>query len=251
MKSALMFAIALVVAAAAAPGCVTDLGEDTANVTDCDGAYTDTHGYCRAPNGRFASGACCATAACELDGAYTDTHGYCRAPNGRFAPEACCATAACEFDAVAVLEQQGIDEIQALFPEDEVCPQATEYDGDVTFEAALDAAIESFVFDDDDIESPLALLADVDPADDTVCPDGTNSDRVRCYLGRNSSRLAITYRDGEVHDNVYPAEYRESIEDNWVFFLYVPELSDHLHWAVVQRFRSFEGDVMVSNYGFN
>ena len=63
--------------------------------------------------------------------------------------------------------------------------------------------------------------------------------------------MAITYRDGEVHDNVYPAEYQESIEDNWVFFLSMPELSDHLYWAVVQRFRSSEGGVIVSNYGFN
>ena len=33
-------------------------------------------------------------------------------------------------------------------------------------------------------------------------------------------------------DNV-GAKYRESVEDNWVFFVRLQELSDHLHWAVV------------------
>jgi hypothetical protein len=88
-----MLAMALFFAASAVPACGPEYGQDTANVTanvtDCEGAYTDVYGYCRAPNGRFTFRACCEAPACELD-------------------------------AETVLEQQDIDEIQALFPEGEV-----------------------------------------------------------------------------------------------------------------------------------
>ncbi len=241
-------AFALLLVAVCLSGCGEDPGSSAEFATACDGAYRDANDYCRTPDGRFAKSACCDA---NCDGAYSDDHGYCRLPNGQFATRSCCESASCTFDADAVLQDQGLDQIASLFPADEVCAQTDSFDGDVSFGDALSATIASFLLDGSDIESPLELMANIPPEDDAVCPDGTPNERVFCYLNRSSTLLAITYQDGEVHGDVYPAENVESVHDNWIFYLYMPELSDHLRWAVVQRQRNAEGDVVVFNYGFN
>jgi len=113
------------------------------------------------------------------------------------------------------------------------------------FSAALDAALKSFIEDGEDYESPRALL--LDSEDDRACPQEDHADRVRCYLAQPESYLAIVSRRDDPEDDIYPPEHGESIEDNWVFYLRLPNLSDHLFWAVVPN--EYIGD--VQNYGFN
>ena len=48
-------------------------------------------------------------------------------------------------------------------------------------------------------------------------------------------------------EDVYPPENGESVNDNWVFMLQLPTLSDHLFWAIVDR----NGVKETYNYGFN
>ena len=120
------------------------------------------------------------------------------------------------------------------------------YEGTVSFADALDAAIQSFIEDGDDIESPRSILLDAD--DDPECPQEDLADRVRCYMSRSDSHLAIVHDDiGNEQPRVYPPENGESIAEYWIFFLEMDRLSDHFFWAIVDR-----NDVSnVRNYGFN
>ena len=45
--------------------CGDSPAETTGFSVGCEGAYEDAHGYCRAPDGRFANGSCCETACGE------------------------------------------------------------------------------------------------------------------------------------------------------------------------------------------
>jgi len=68
-----------------------------------------------------------------------------------------------------------------------------------------------------DIESPYSLVADV--GSEPPCTSDDPVENVRCYMNRGTSRLAITFRDGAVHDGVRPPENLESLQEHWVFFL--------------------------------
>lgn len=152
-----------------------------------------------------------------------------------------------DIDAIVerVLSDHGIEGITAAFPLQEVLAQMQqEFSNAVSFEDALGAAIDSFLNDGQDPESPLMIVEDVD---EEPCISDNLTERVRCWMNRSSSVLAIVYRDGQVHDGVYPPEVGESIAENWVFFLKMSDLSDHLIWAIVDR----SGQRSTYNYGFN
>ena len=51
---------------------------------------------------------------------------------------------------------------------------------------------------------------------------------------------------GKNNPATYPPEQKESLEKNWIFFLKIKVLSDHLFWVIVDR---TSGESYV--YGFN
>ena len=52
----------------------------------------------------------------------------------------------------------------------------------------------------------------------------------------------------ERENSTVPApEDGERVEENWIFVLSLPDLSDHIYWAIVDR----EGKLPAYNYGFN
>ena len=126
----------------------------------------------------------------------------------------------------------------ADFDEAETRTQAEEFGEQVTFEAALNAALRSYLEDGSEPDSPLALL---EFTDGPPCEAGTPEDRVRCFLDHPTTTVALVGARG------FPAEQGESIVENWVITLDIPRLSDHLHWAIVDR----TGVTPAYNYGFN
>jgi len=64
--------------------------------------------------------------------------------------------------------------------------------------------------------------------------------RLNEYLNRGGTELRLL-------SGYERAEHGESVRENWIFFLWIPDLSDHEHWAVVNR----SGGGQVYNYGFN
>lgn len=64
----------------------------------------------------------------------------------------------------------------------------------------------------------------------------------------NSETLVLTLDNGLDEDGeTWMPEGGESVVDNWVFRLYIPNLSDHIYWAVVDQ----TGARAAYNYGFN
>ncbi len=199
--------------------------------------------------------------AAQCNGAYVDAHGYCRLPNGRFAFAVCCQQpckyhrdsggVSLENTVKAVLRAHGIEAIRTAFSLTDVCAQEAEWDNDVAFDIALDAAINSVINDGNDYESPLALLVELPPEFDPVCPRGDERQRLLCYLNRDSSAIALVHANGAIHDGIYPPENGESVDEHWIFFLKISELSDHLYWAIVYRKPDSSGELAVYNYGFS
>ena len=155
-----------------------------------------------------------------------------------------------------VMDNYHLDAIKTSFPEAEVKAQDDLPNNEVSFKLALRAAMESFLYDGRDVESPLFTASDPD-MELTSCADVTFADRVLCFMNQQVSLLALITAegrqevviDGQTH-NLYSPENQETIAKNWVFYLKLPELSEHLHWAVVRRAR-VDGMTIVHNYGFN
>ncbi|MBW2460681.1 MAG: hypothetical protein JRH11_03475 [Deltaproteobacteria bacterium] len=144
-----------------------------------------------------------------------------------------------------VLTDNGAEgDTRISFSEYEVLYQLP-WDEGSRFSLALDAAIKSFLGDDTDVESPLALLVDAD--DSATCPQEDPAERLRCHMSQPDTLLALVPRRDDADDAVYPPEHRESIDENWVFYLSMPSVSDHLFWAVVPH-TNFGA---AYNYGFN
>jgi hypothetical protein len=138
----------------------------------------------------------------------------------------------------AVLERMGVPDIEWVFPPEEIDNQSMFARNRVDFLDGLTLALQSFQENGDDQESPIALLEfTVGP----LCTDGSDTERVRCFMNQEGSIMRLVTADGP------PAENRESVDENWIFFMTLPALSDHLLWAIVDR----EGNRPAYNYGFN
>lgn len=107
----------------------------------------------------------------------------------------------------------------------------------ISYEKALRLAIESFLNDDSDVESPLSLVMDNEPSQ----PSKEKAKQILLqYLNKSTSRIQLL----PLHEK---PEGGESCNENWIFYLYISDLSDHAHWAVIDR----KGLEAPYNYGFN
>ena len=137
-----------------------------------------------------------------------------------------------------VLDRAGVASLKTFMSSESIEAQAMTPGNTVSFEKALGQALESFLTDDEDIESPLSLMSDMfeDP-----------SAKLLAFLNDGSTRISLVTTDAGRDDHgAYPAEHGESVENNWVFALTLPEFSDHLFWAIIPR----NGEEPY-NYGFN
>ncbi|MEG4274535.1 MULTISPECIES: lamin tail domain-containing protein [unclassified Microcoleus] len=114
-------------------------------------------------------------------------------------------------------------------------------DSKVTFVDAFQLAIRSFLEDGSDAESPLSLIFD-----NIELPkegrEAAATEEVRSYLNRPTSTLTLLTPKSQ-----YQAEHGETVDSNWIFLLQMEELSDHLHWVIIDR----SGVKAPYNYGFN
>ena len=139
---------------------------------------------------------------------------------------------------VRILADFGISAIRTRFPEADITSQASMYVGAVDFTTALTEAINSFLTDGSDVESPRSLAAEVREG---PCVDDDLTERVRCFLNRDTAILELYGSEG------FAPENREPIAENWIFVLRAESLSDHIQWAIVDR----SGTQATYNYGFN
>ena len=145
-----------------------------------------------------------------------------------------------------ITENFGISHITVIIDESEVALQSTRFSGDRTFEKACLDAFRSLLFDDDDSESPLALALD-------LCSNGKRKqecarEKLNHHISSATSYFTLIPQViHSVRDQVFPPEHGERIDENWLFYVKLPTLSDHLFWVIVPR----NGLKPVYNYGFN
>ncbi len=137
-----------------------------------------------------------------------------------------------------ILAEFGLTSMRTRLPTAEIETQASNYGGTIEFTTALRAALNSFLDDDTDAESPRSLATDVRTG---PCLDDDIRERVRCFLNRGTAYLELYGDEG------FAPEERESVDANWVFILRAESLSDHIQWAIVDR----NGVQPTYNYGFN
>lgn len=143
----------------------------------------------------------------------------------------------------AVIMRVGVPELAVEAMPEEIAAQATE-NQTVSFEAALQAALESFISDGTDYDSPLAVLMS-DPqtfgleADQEVA---VYQAHLRKLINQPGNSIELVRRDER-----FQPERGESLSDYWVFRLKLPNDFPFLHWALVRR----DGSAAAYNYGFN
>ena len=137
-----------------------------------------------------------------------------------------------------ILMDFGLEQMRIRLPEADIDRQEQDYPGPVNFNEALVEAIDSFLNDGSDLESPRSLASDVR---DGPCLQADLTERVRCFLNRDTAFLELYGSEG------FAPENREPIEQNWIFILRAESLSDHIQWAIVDR----SGARPTFNYGFN
>lgn len=161
--------------------------------------------------------------------------------------------------ATKVLLARNIHHLKLFFTDQELAAQEALPGNEVDFERALKLALESFMYDGRSYESPL-FIAHEDELEGGPCLAPLFGERIRCYLDQEDSILGLVHLDGAVREvelegrtlRVYPPEEGESAAENWIFYLKLPQLSDHLRWAVVHRaLVGSQGKTLVYNYGFN
>ena len=138
-----------------------------------------------------------------------------------------------------VSEEFGLVNMRIEIFASEVQNQAVGFDNKIIFEDALRAALQSFMEDSSDLESPLGLIKD---NFFSGSKEGSKAILFE-YLNRSSTFLKLIMFDTK---EGYP-EHGESIQENWLFQLKISSFSDHLYWAIVDR----SGKLPPYNYGFN
>lgn len=138
-----------------------------------------------------------------------------------------------------VSEEFGLTNMTLDIPASEVEYQSAASKNKVSFEDALRAALRSFMEDSADLESPLGIIQN--GYKDTSKKE--QKEMLFKYMNQQSTSLKLITPNTDVG---YP-EKRESIQENWIFYLYIESLSDHLYWAIIDR----SGKRPAYNYGFN
>tara|TARA_R110002096_G_scaffold408075_1_gene606933 strand:+ start:29574 stop:30041 length:468 start_codon:yes stop_codon:yes gene_type:complete len=125
-----------------------------------------------------------------------------------------------------VLSAHGVSKTFTYFPEGEFEDQIARYPSKLCPLAALGDAIEAILLDD--AEEALASVArERGVADcDSIC-----------LLDRSSSMIGIVADDhSRIENRLLPtAPTQHSLKAHWVFFVSVPDLSEHGYWALVAR----------------
>jgi hypothetical protein len=123
----------------------------------------------------------------------------------------------------------------------------------ISFEESLRRALHSLLNEGEDVESPRSLVIEVFALSPESTPDfeAVVFDHLARFFNTGTLTLVPIYdpEDEASWDRIPVAlpESRERVEDNWIFALSLPDLSDHVYWAIVDR----TGEKPAYNYGFN
>lgn len=127
-----------------------------------------------------------------------------------------------------IRNEYGFKMLQLEIAHDTVEQETRDFKNDISHEAALRMALESFLKEDRDPESPLAIAG--------------SPQRLRRLLDHSSSVVHLLRSDESPEGYTSDATTRA-----WIFQLSIPRLSDHVYWAVIDR----QGRSLPFNFGVN
>ncbi|NRB49609.1 MAG: hypothetical protein HRU41_18155 [Saprospiraceae bacterium] len=150
-----------------------------------------------------------------------------------------------------IADEYDIQHISFAYSLEEITAQEELPHNQVSFIKALRLALETLFADDEDAESPRSIVmnvyelfpGEVDRADELI------QSRLRTHLVDANLQLLpnVDWTDRDQDFDFNPPENGESASENWIFGLYMPTLSDHFYWIVVNR----TGATSAYVYGFN
>lgn len=146
------------------------------------------------------------------------------------------------------LHKFGLDDLKNELRVEEAQKQEKEIPGKITGEKAVALALESFLNDGSDLESPLALATQLAleelnlPFDQAKSPKVVK--RAKAILFSHFNRYSSEIRFLSFGEE---PEHGEKTNQNWVIQLKISTLSDHIFWAIIER----NGKISPYNYGFN
>ena len=146
-----------------------------------------------------------------------------------------------------ILKDFRINNSNFSFDTAEVNLQEIKFPAKLNFHKALFTALKTMFNDKQDQEAPLNLVQETF-FDFREGLSKQVKEKLRELLNENTSfmRLVpVVIKDTTPY--VYPPENNESLRVNWVFYLKIASLSDHLYWVVVDR-NNKENPYI---YGFN
>lgn len=156
-------------------------------------------------------------------------------------------------DARSVVLDFDLASMALSFPRDEVEAQNRLSNNLVNFRVALEQALINISADYSNKESPLAMLIEDSFHELDIAPTLPLNAlvleyaraKLKHFMNRSSTLLALVTSNPA--RPVFPPEHGEHLSQNWIFFLSIPEYSDHLHWIIVDR----QGNNGPYTYGFN
>ncbi len=119
------------------------------------------------------------------------------------------------------------------------------------FIQALRLAVKTILTDGNDQESPRAIVTEVFelfPGEVENAEEKIQA-KVREFLSTGTLQLLpnLDWSNRDEDFDFSPPENGETADTNWIFSLYLPSLSDHLYWIIIDR--SNNGGAYI--YGFN
>lgn len=145
---------------------------------------------------------------------------------------------------IDILVKHGLNGIKVNY--DMIKLESLESDNAYSYLEALDIAIESFLTDSSNPGSPLSIVPAVMKSYRGNASRPQQNLEKLIELINSGGSLCMPDIEGASNDCVH-AEEGENIEENWIFLLRIPEVSDHMFWAIVAK----DGKDEVYNYGFN
>lgn len=138
-----------------------------------------------------------------------------------------------------ILSELGLGHMKVDFDGAEIAKQVSDFENEVDISDALRRALGSFLQDNRGSDTPLSIVEQVFPSVDPKV-------KLIDLLNNDQSGVRLL-GPSETPEN------GETVADYWIFVLTIwdetnnSELSDHAHWALVDR----RGVQPTYNYGFN
>jgi hypothetical protein len=144
---------------------------------------------------------------------------------------------------IDILIKHGLNGIKVNY--DMSVLESIETDDLYSYADALDLAIESYLTDNSNPGSPLAVVPhSINAYRGNASKPQQHLEKLRELINDGGS-ICMPDIEG-ASDQCFHAEEGEDVSKNWIFLLQVPELSNHKFWAIISK----DGKEPVYNYGF-